>query len=166
MDINKIKKLPYLEINSNLELDLEKIILNKEMFNTFQEYIKHAYMFCSKTNPFSELIYEKIHDVKNRVPFQNLINLLDSKSHEKILKEALEKECNIHLYCVKPENYKEIEFKLFDLTEEPILDSNNLRFGFSHYKELTKNTASAILKHKRESVKNLTNTNNFGLKIK
>jgi hypothetical protein len=164
----KFKELPYLTINSNQELDVEKIILNKSLFEKFQEYIQSAYNFCSKTNPFSPYTYEKIHSVKDRTAFQQVIGLLDSKAHEKILQEALEKECKVHLHFTSPQDYKKIELKLENICEGPIIDSKDLKFGFSEDEEITLNTSRAIVNYKRDLIRNsdLKNTNNKALGMK
>ncbi len=161
-------ELPTIRINSNDEFDMEKIFLNKALFEKFQQYLQSAYNFCSKTNPFAPYTYEKIHSVNDRTAFQQVIGLVDSKEHENILNEALEKECKVHLHFVSPKEYKQIESKLFDLSEDPILDIDNLKFGFSKDEEVTQNTAQAIVKYKRDLIREsgLTNVNNKKLGMK
>lgn len=164
----KYNDFPQININNNKEFDMEKIILNKNLFEDFQKYIQSAYSFCSKTNPFAPYTYEKIHNIKDRTSFQQFIGLVDSKSHEKILDEALEKECKVHLHFVSPKDYKQMEVKLMDLSEEPILDSNDLKFGFSENEVLTQSTAKAIVSYKRDLIRNsdMKNLNNKKLGIK
>ncbi len=164
----KFQDLPYLNINSNQELDMEKIMLNKNLFEKFQEYIQSAYNFCSKTNPFSPYTYDKVHSVKDRTSFQQFIGLLDSKTHEKILEEALEKECKVHLHFISPHEYKKIELKLENICEGPIIDSKDLKFGFSENEEVTLNTARAIVNYKRDLLRNsdLKNSNSKTLGMK
>lgn len=164
----KFDNIPYIKVNSHKEIDIEKIMLNKNLFEDFQKYIQSAYNFCSKTNPFTPYTYEKVHNIKDRTAFQQFIGLVSSNSHGKILDEALEKECKVHLHFVSPKEYMKIESKLKELSEDPILDSNHLKFGFSEDEEMTQNTAKAIIHYKRDLIRNpgVTNKNNQKMGLK
>lgn len=166
MDWIKVDKIPVIKIDNKSEFDFEKICTNRESFDLFKEYITSAYNYCLKTNPFSAHTFESINRASDRAAFQQFIGLVNSKSHEKILKEALEKEWKINIDFSTPDKYKLLESKLQDISDLPILDSDNLKFGFSTDEKLTANTRKAFIKHKLQEFRSESVVTKKGLSYK
>ncbi len=154
MNLNDIEKIPNNGIKDGvIDFDIESIVTKEKYFDSFKEYLSEAYAYCFKTNRFYGFTFKGINNSSDRTQFQEFMGAIEFGAHEKILSEAVEKECKTFLR-VGLDKYKEMDAK-YNNGGEPseAIDSDEVKFGFSKDKEKMLAMAAMVVTGKRDELR-------------
>ncbi len=154
MNLKEIEKIPHNGIKDGVvDFDIESVVTKEKYFDAFKDYLSEAYSYCFKTNRFSGFSFKGINNASDRTQFQEFMGAIESGAHQKILFEAVQKECKTFLR-VDLDKYKEIETKLNNGAEfVDTVDGGEIKFGFSTDKKKMLNMAGLVVTSKRDELR-------------